>query len=144
VQGCRAIPLGSLRYAACASADFVARFFPQGLTAAELTKAPCLRFDRRDGLQARWARETFGIELDAPTYTVASTHGFVDLALNGLAWGMQPIQLAEPHIAAGRLVELYPKTRIDVKLTWIVAGLPVRSVDLLTKAVRSSAQRALY
>ncbi|MCF6371365.1 LysR family transcriptional regulator ArgP [Rhizobium halophilum] len=144
VQGCRLVPLGSLRYAACASPDFLARFFPHGISAAQLAEAPCLRFDRRDGLQARWARETYGIELDAPTYTVASTHAFIDLAVNGLAWGMQPVQLAEPHIADGRLVELDPKVRIDVKLNWIVAGLPIASIDHLTKAVRSSAQNALF
>ncbi|WMT91874.1 LysR family transcriptional regulator ArgP [Pelagibacterium sp. H642] len=144
VQGCRTIPLGSLRYAACASPGFVARFFPNNMTAAELAEAPCLRFDPRDGLQARWAREVLDIELDAPSYSVASTHAFIDLAIAGLAWGMQPVQLAEPHIAAGRLVELAPQTRIDVELNWIVAGLPVASLDLLTKAVRSSAQNALF
>jgi LysR family transcriptional regulator (chromosome initiation inhibitor) len=32
-----------------------------------------LRFDRRDGLQARWAREALGIEaLDAPVHWVAA------------------------------------------------------------------------
>ncbi|WP_417584153.1 LysR family transcriptional regulator ArgP [Pelagibacterium sp.] len=144
VQGCRTFPLGSLRYAACASPDFVARFFPSSMTAAELAKAPCLRFDRRDGLQARWARQTFSVELDAPTYAVASTHAFIDLAIAGLAWGMQPVQLAEPHIAAGRLVELDPQTRIDVELNWIVAGLPAASLDLMTKAVRSAALGALF
>lgn len=144
VQGCRTIPLGSLRYAACASPDFVARYFPNSITAAELAEAPCLRFDRRDGLQERWAREAFGIELDAPTYSVASTHAFIDLAIAGLAWGMQPVKLAEPHITAGRLVELHPVLRIDVGLNWIVAGLPVKSLNLLTKAVRSSAQNALF
>ncbi|WAP71116.1 hypothetical protein [Jiella pelagia] len=53
VQGCRKIPLGPLRYAACASPDFVERFFKDGLTPEALATAPCLRFDRRDGLQAR-------------------------------------------------------------------------------------------
>jgi LysR family transcriptional regulator, chromosome initiation inhibitor len=144
VQGCRTIPLGSLRYAACASPEFVARYFPNRITAPELAEAPSLRFDRRDGLQERWAQEALGIKLDAPTYSVASTHAFIDLAIAGLAWGMQPVKLAEPHIDAGRLVELDPQTRIDVDLNWIVSGLPVASLDLLTKAVRSSAQNTLF
>lgn len=143
VQGCRSVPLGSLQYAACASPEFVSRFFPNGTTAALLSKAPCLRFDRKDGLQARWVRKKFNVELDAPIYSVASTHAFIDLAIAGLAWGMQPVQLAEPHLAAGRLVELDPQIRIDVALNWIVAGLPIASLDLLTKAVRSAAQNAL-
>ncbi|WP_099867297.1 LysR family transcriptional regulator ArgP [Pararhizobium haloflavum] len=144
VQGCRTVPLGSLQYAACASPEFVSRFFPNGTTATQLTKAPCLRFDRKDGLQARWVRRKFDIELDAPTYSVASTHAFIDLTIAGLAWGMQPLQLAESHLAAGRLVELDPQIRIDVELSWIVAGLPIASLDLLTKAVCASARSRLY
>ncbi|MFK4808766.1 LysR family transcriptional regulator ArgP [Devosia sp. ZW T5_3] len=143
VQGCRKIPLGSLPYAACASPDFVARFFPHGIDAHGLAKAPCLRFDRRDSLQVRWAKQMLGFELDAPIYSVASTHAFIDLAVAGLAWGMQPLKLAEPCLAAGTLVELVPDTRIAVSLSWIVARLPVASLDRLTKAVRSTANIAL-
>ncbi len=139
VPGCRTYSLGALRYAACASPAFVDRFFPDGVTAVALARAPCLRFDRRDALQARWVRETLGIELNAPTYTVASTHAFLDLAAAGLAWGMQPVALAHPLLANGRLIELKLGTRIDVSLYWIVARLPVASLDRLTNAVRQTA-----
>jgi LysR family transcriptional regulator (chromosome initiation inhibitor) len=45
-----------------------------------------LRFDRRDALQARWAREALGVAaLDAPAHWVPSTQGFVDGALAGWA-----------------------------------------------------------
>lgn len=80
VPRCRKISLGSLTYAACASPDFVGRFFPSGVDASGIVEAPCLRFDRRDGLQARWVKQTLGVGLDAPSYSVASTHAFVDLA----------------------------------------------------------------
>lgn len=143
VPGCRTTPLGALRYAACASPDFVMRFFAGGVTGEALSNAPCLRFDRRDRLQMRWAKETLGVEFDAPTYTAASTHAFLDLAVAGLAWGMQPIMLAEKQIAAGRLVELRANSRIDVALHWTVARLPVASLRQLTAAVRSAASTAL-
>ncbi|HEY8576211.1 MAG TPA: LysR family transcriptional regulator ArgP [Devosia sp.] len=143
VQGCRKIPLGALPYAACASPDFVARFFPAGVSAQALANAPCLRFDRRDGLQARWARETMDVEIDPPIYSVASTHAFIDLAVAGLAWGMQPVMLARPHLNAGTLVELVPGTEIAVALNWIVARLPVAALDRLTDAVRAAANQAL-
>lgn len=143
LQGCRTVPLGALRYAACASPDFVARFFGGGVTADALARAPCLRFDRRDGLQARWAEKALGLRLDAPTTSVASTQAFLDLAVAGLAWGMQPIILAEPHIAAGRLVELVPASRVDVALSWTVARLPVASLHRLTEAVRAAARETL-
>ncbi|MEO9786894.1 MAG: LysR family transcriptional regulator ArgP [Aurantimonas coralicida] len=143
VQGCRTVPLGALRYAACASPDFVERFFAKGMTGETLSQAPCLRFDRRDGLQARWAKEMLDIEFTAPAYTAPSTHAFIDLALAGLAWGMQPIILAEAHLAIGRLVELKPGSRIDVALHWTVARLPVASLRHLTEAVRSAASKSL-
>ncbi|KQT47444.1 LysR family transcriptional regulator [Aureimonas sp. Leaf454] len=143
VPGCRTIPLGAQLYAACASPAFAATFFPDGVDEGGLATAPCLRFDRRDGLQARWALDTFGIAFDAPRYTAASTHAFLDLALAGLAWGMQPVMLAEPHLAAGRLVELAPGTRLGVELHWVVARLPVASLRHLTDAVRAAASAAL-
>ena len=116
VQGCQTFRLGALRYTACASPDFIARFFAGGVTGDALAKAPYLRFDWRDGLQAQWARQSFGVDFEAPHYTVASAHAFVDFALAGLVWGMQPIMLAEPHIAAGRLVGLAPVLQMDVTL----------------------------
>ena len=143
VQGCKTITLGALRYAACASPDFVARHFGEGVNADSLAKAPHLRFDRRDMLQAGWASEAHDIDLVAPTHWVPSTHGFLDLALAGLAWGMQPLALAQAHIAAGRLIELPPALRIDVKLYWTVSRLPVASLRHVTDAVRAVATRSL-
>ena len=143
VQGCKTIMLGALRYAACASPDFVARHFGKGVNAATLAKAPCMRFDRRDMLQARWAAAAHGVELAAPTHWIPSTQGFVDLALAGLAWGLQPLALAEEHLATGGLVELPPGLRTDVKLYWTVARLHATSLRHLTKAVWAAANRAL-
>ncbi|RIY02583.1 LysR family transcriptional regulator ArgP [Aureimonas flava] len=143
VTGCRTVPLGSLRYAACASPAFAARFFGAGVDPRSLADAPQLRFDRRDGLQARWMAEAYGHVPDAPTHWVPSTHGFLDLALAGFAWGLQPVALAEAHLRAGRLVELPPGLRIAVPLFWTVARLPALSLRRLTQAVRRGAGLAL-
>nr|WP_152046316.1 LysR family transcriptional regulator ArgP [Aureimonas psammosilenae] len=143
VQGCRTIPLGTMRYAACASPDFVERFFGSGMDAEALSQAPCLRFDTRDMLQARWAAAAYGVNLAAPTHRVPSTHGFLDLALAGLAWGMQPVSLARSHLAAGRLVELPPAFRVEVTLHWTVARLPVAALGELTQAIRAVASAFL-
>jgi LysR family transcriptional regulator, chromosome initiation inhibitor len=143
VQGCRTIPLGALRYAACASPDFIARHFVGGVNAAALAMAPHLRFDRRDMLQTRWALAAYGVDLTAPAHWIPSTQGFVDLALAGLAWGLQPLALAGAHIAANRLVELPPSLRVEVKLYWTVARLHAASLGRLTKAVCAAAERSL-
>ncbi|WP_061933425.1 LysR family transcriptional regulator ArgP [Aureimonas sp. AU22] len=143
VPGCRTLPLGALHYAACASPDFAARFFGGGIDASALARAPQLRFDRRDGLQRRWLHDAHACAPDAPTHWVPSTHGFLDFALAGLAWGLQPVSLADVHLAAGRLVELPPALRISVPLFWTVARLPSASLLRLTESVRGGARAAL-
>ncbi|MBB4861146.1 LysR family transcriptional regulator (chromosome initiation inhibitor) [Novosphingobium chloroacetimidivorans] len=135
VQGCKTIELGSLEYRACCSPDFATRYFSNGVTEEALRCAPCLRFERRDGLQARWARETHGIELDAPMHWVPSTSGFLNFALQGMAWGMHPTMLARPWIANGELVEMNSGAPINVKLFWTVTRLHALALKTLTDAV---------
>lgn len=143
VQGCRTIKLGEIDYLACSSPAFIARHFPDGVTAQALNQAPCLRFDRRDGLQARWARERHGIDLDPPTHWVPSTLGFLHFALEGMAWGMQPVVLARGPIERGQLAELSPSTSIRVTLYWTVARLQASALKTLTDAVRRVARSRL-
>lgn len=142
VQGCRTVPLGNFVYAACASPDFCARFFDAGVDAQALARAPQLRFDRRDRLQTRWMEEAHGCAPDAPTHWVPSTHGFLDLTLAGLVWGLHPSSLAEPHLISGRLVELPPALRVAVPLFWTVSRLPSAALRQLTAAARAAASEA--
>ena len=143
VSGCRTRPLGALRYAATASPGFLRRHFADGVEAAALARAPILRFDRRDGLQARWVREAFGVGLEAPTHWVPSTQGFLDASLAGLGWAMNPLPLIGAHLAAGRLIELVPNRPFDVPLHWQHARLGARLLDTLTREVAAEAQRSL-
>lgn len=143
VQGCRTIALGALRYVACASPAFLRRYAPEGFRGASLASAPYMRFDRRDLLQERWARATFGEVPKGPIHWVPSTHGFLDLALEGLGWGLHPVSLVAPCLADGRLVELIPGKPIDVPLYWTVARLHAAPLRDLTDAVRSAARSRL-
>ena len=143
VPGCRTRPLGTLRYVATVSPDFLRRHFAEGVDGAALARAPVLRFDRKDQLQLRWVRETFGLALEAPTHWVPSTHGFLDASLAGLGWALNPLPLAGPHIAAGRLVELMPGRPLDVPLHWQHARLGARLLDDLTREVVAEARRSL-
>jgi LysR family transcriptional regulator (chromosome initiation inhibitor) len=144
VPGCRTNVLGTLRYVACASPDFVKRHFSEGVNADTLATAPWMRFDRRDALQARWAEEAHGVELSGATHWVPSTLGFLDLAIAGVAWGLQPFPLARPHLAAGLLVELPPALSVEVKLYWTVVRLHATSLRALTDAVREAASESLH
>lgn len=143
VQGCKTSPLGALRYAACASPDYIARHFPEGVSGETLATAPHLRFNRQDALQHRWALDAYGVELVGPAHWIPSAQGFVDFALRGVGWGLQPLSLVETLVAEGRLVELPPARKVDVQLYWTVARLHAAPLQRLSDEVRSAGQRLL-
>ena len=143
VTGCRIAPLGTMTYCAVATPAFIAAHFGQGDPAAALKTAPMLRFDRRDQMQARWAREVHGVEIAPPVHWAPSTHGLLDLTLNGLGWSMAPLVLVAPHLHAKRLGELPPGRRAAVALHWQAARLHAASLDRLTRAVTAAARGAL-
>lgn len=143
VAGCRIHPLGIVEYLAVASPAFASRYFPAGADASSLQRAPMMRFDRRDELQSRWAREAWGATISPPIHWTPSTQGMLDMTLAGLGWSMAPVPLASPLVAAGRLIELPPQKRIGVALYWQRTRLAVRLLDKLTLAVRTVAAQEL-
>lgn len=60
-----------------------------------------------------------------------------------MAWGMNPEQLARPHLAARRLVELVPGTALKVPLHWQHARLTPPALERLTPAVIAEARETL-
>ena len=143
VAGCKVSPLGRLRYHATASPEFMARHFPDGVTAEALAAAPALTFNQKDGLQRDWARRTLGALDTGPTHWLPSSHGFVDAALLGMGWGLNPTKLVAEHLAAGRLVELVPGATLDVTLYWQVGRLVSGQFPELTREVLQAAKEAL-
>ena len=148
VPGCDSHPLGALRYRATASPDYVRRHFPEGVTADALSRAPCLTFNRKDSLQAQWLRTVLdGHESrlpTPPTHWLPSTHAFVDGALAGLGWGMNPDPLVADHLAAGRLVELAPGRPLDVPLHWQQSRIAGAALAELSRADLRAGRRTLH
>ncbi len=144
VQGCRTLPLGSLTYIATASPAFARRWFPEGVGTASLAVAPLLRFDRRDDLQARWARKFTEASLaSAPTHWIPATQGCIDAARAGLGWGMAPAQLVGVALDEGQLVDLAPGSTLEVPLYWQHARLGARLLMGLTRDIEAAAQANL-
>ena len=143
LQGCDTVPLGCLRYHATASPDFVARWLADGVTPAALTRAPALTFSDKDRLQSDWLATHLGQGIAYPTHRLASSQGFVDAALAGLGWGMNPAPLVAGYLAAGRLVELIPGTPLDIALHWQFARRTAPALEPLTRALRTAAKRVL-
>jgi LysR family transcriptional regulator (chromosome initiation inhibitor) len=143
VQGCNSLSLGRLNYHAVASPQFVRRYFAGGVTAATLARAPSLRFNRKDRLQAQWARRICRREVDTPTHWLPATHAFTDASVAGIGWGMNPIQLGREHLKSGALVELVPGRPLAVPLYWQHTRLQVAQLSRLTDAVVQAARIAL-
>ncbi len=150
LQGCDTIALGALRYRATASPAYIARWMPDGATRAALARAPALTFSDKDRLQRDWiaahlagdpgaasARFTF------PTHRIASSQGFVEAALLGLGWGMNPEPLIATHLAQGRLAELAPDTPLDVPLYWQFTRLTATALAPLTRAIITASAKHL-
>ncbi|MDF0697284.1 LysR family transcriptional regulator ArgP [Rhizobium sp. MC63] len=143
IRGCRRFALGVLRYHATATPDFVARNFPNGVTAEAIRNAPALTFSQKDRLQSTWVRQTFGRDLDYPTHWLPSPQSFVEATLSGMGWGMNPTQLTREHLASGRLVELIADTPLDVPLFWQINRFAADRLAELTREVITVAGRNL-
>jgi len=143
VQGCKCLSLGSLRYHATASPEFMERHFAQGVTLDSLARVPALTFNHKDQLQQEWVQAVFGQRLAPPTHWLPSTQGFVTAALQGLGWGMNPAPLVQEHLHAGQLVELIAGQPFDRPLFWQInrrAAAPLRG---LSATLRRHARDAL-
>ncbi|PWC81788.1 LysR family transcriptional regulator [Azospirillum sp. TSH100] len=149
VPGCNSHPLGALRYRATASPAYLRRHFADGVTAENLAAAPCLTFNRKDQLQVQWLRLALSDHESAPvpsppTHWLPSTHAFVDGALAGMGWGMNPEPLVADHLAAGRLVELVPDLPLDVPLHWQQSRIAGTALAELSRAVLRAGRQALH
>ena len=144
VQGCSSVPLGRLRYRACASPAFVARYLAGGLTAGALSRAPCLTFNTKDRLQDQWIEQLqLGAPVAPPRHWLPSTQAFIDASRAGLGWGLNPAVLVQPLLDSGELVELRPGHGLSVPLHWQHPRLASASLARLTRAVVSAAQGVL-
>ena len=143
VQGCGSRALGVQTYVATASRGFMQRWFADGVNDDNLRLAPCLTFNVRDELQDRWILEAFGRRIARPSHWIPSSNGFVDAALTGLGWGMNPVSLVQGHLAAGRLVELLPGHPLTVPLFWHWSRIVEAPLKDVTASIVTEARKRL-
>ncbi|WP_170478724.1 LysR family transcriptional regulator ArgP [Ruegeria arenilitoris] len=143
VSGCDTFSLGSLRYLPTASPDFIRKWFAVGVTPVTLAKAPCLIFNPKDKLQSTWIEAQTGTRISPPSHFLPSSQGFVDAAIAGVGWGMNPEVLVRPMLKDGRLCELVPGKPLDIPLTWQVGRILAPALTSLTRAVRQAAAQIM-
>ncbi|MGH1415929.1 MAG: LysR family transcriptional regulator ArgP [Pelagimonas sp.] len=143
IPGCDAYALGALRYVATASPDFHQRWFSSGVTPATLAKAPNLVFDAKDGLQRDWITAQGAPRAAPPCHYLPSTQAFVDAAIAGIGWGMNPELLVKTALQTGTLVPINGDATWDVPLVWQVSRVLAPALTPVTQAVLQTAQTVL-
>nr|WP_308494396.1 LysR family transcriptional regulator ArgP [Duganella lactea] len=118
VPGTTVTPLGAMRYVCVASPEFAARWFPDGMTAQAVQRAPALNFDRKDMLQTRFITQRTGYTDRYPYHALSSSEGFVRFIEAGFGYGMLPILQCAAALQDGRMVDVAPGAWLDVPLTW--------------------------
>jgi LysR family transcriptional regulator, chromosome initiation inhibitor len=143
VAGCDVTALGKLRYVATASPKFFSRYFSDGVTAATVGNAPALTFNQKDTMQQDWIATHLSSACAPPTHWLPSTQGFIEACMLGMGWCLNPISLVQPHIQAGRLVELIPGTVADIPLYWQISRWAERQFPDLKHHVLDIARASL-
>ena len=118
LQGCRCVYLGTMVYRLLARPDFIARWFPQGLTPPAARQAPAAIFGPHDALHFRLLRQALGPQLPlVPAHYVPSPEVFAEAVCRGQAYGALPDQQSAPWLRSGKLVAVIPQVEA-VRLYW--------------------------
>lgn len=140
VQGCHIHALGSMRYVATCTPAFHAQYFASGVNARSLATAPVLVFNRKDALQARFARKVMGDDpWQPPVWWLPSSRAFVQATRDGLGWTMNPLPLVQQELDRGDLVPLRARATEDVPLYWQHWRVNSQAMDALTQSVLAAA-----
>ncbi len=143
VPGCRAVPLGAMRYRAMATPGFVARWLPDGPTSTALTAAPVVYFDRRDELQSNWLNDQDVDPTQPPRHFVPASADYAHAVRLGLGWGLLDRFHAADALAAGDLVDLGGPT-VQVELHWQQWNLRSPLLDAIAAGIVEHARRDLW
>ncbi len=144
VQGCNVLSLGAMRYHAIASPDFVVRHFPEGLNAAGLARASMIVFNRKDGLQWRFARRITRAALQPPIHYLPTSTGFIEAAERGLGWCLAPEVLVTPSLKSGSIVMLDETRPINLPLYWQYAAVRSMTLQNISRVMRQVAGEILH
>ena len=142
VPGCSVTSLGAMEYEPMATPAFMARWFADGVTAAELERAPFVDFDRRDDLQHEWLQGWGVVDRTVPRHYVPASHDFAVAVQLGLGWGLLPRMQSAAGVASGELVRM-PGEAVRVSHYWQQWNLRSSVLDAIAAAVIAEARRVL-
>ncbi len=143
IQGCDIHLLGTMRYQAIGSPEFIQRYFPTGVSREALAKAPMMVFNRKDELQNRFIKSKTHDILSPPTHYLPTSKGFVEAAALGLGWCMVPECMIEADLGSNRVAMLDESNPVDVPLYWQHGAIRSTTLMNLTRIFRDHGQNVL-
>lgn len=144
IQGCRTVPLGTMRYSLFCTPDFAKVWFPDGLSLRAAATAPILRFNRKDGLNDRMFELIFAsVPQDLPTFFVPSPEMFAEFIRQGCCYGVLPEQQSRPLLAESAIVDLAPAHTVRVDLYWHCWNLRSAVLENFSQRLANEAKRLL-
>ncbi len=134
VRGCTLRRLGATRYLAIANTDFAAYWFPEGLRAPDLARAPMVAFDRKDTIMSALIRRHTRAAIRPPTTYIPSSTEYHRAVELGAGWGTVPEAQIADALAAGTVTQL-SQHHVDVELYWQHWTLTSPLIDELTDLI---------
>lgn len=112
-------PIGNVVYKLCAHPSFKEKYFANGLDTKSLRLAPGINYDHMDNMHYQFIEQHFGLTKgEYPCHRVRSAEGFVNLALNGVAYSLYPEPQIAHYLASGALIDLAPNLQLNQPLYW--------------------------
>ena len=144
LRGCRAEPLGVMRYRLLASHSYRQRYFPNGLQREAARHAPLMVFNRKDALQANFLLDSLGLpSTHIHCHYVPSSEAFLQAIQLGLGYGMVPELQYRELLAKEQLVDLAPERPTDVNLYWHCWRVQSPKLERLSDAAIAAAKKSL-
>ncbi len=136
LPGCRVDDLGQMHYRLLATAEFMDRWFPDGLTIEALERAPAVLFNRSDGLQQKFLHKYITDQpVTFPASYIPAPNQYLQVIAAGCCYGMVPAWQGQELQDKGHLQEFIPGAEVTVKLYWHRWNIATPALDLLSAKI---------
>ncbi|RTQ91508.1 MULTISPECIES: LysR family transcriptional regulator ArgP [Stenotrophomonas] len=142
LKGCNVLSLGTLRYRPIASPTFAQRYFPEGIDARGLARAPMLIFNRRDELPWMFLRQITRARISPPAHHLPACTDILDAVRSGLGWSIAPVAQVDAALADRSLVALDPVRTLAVPLYWQHSAVRSSTLQIISRTFAEAAHRA--
>ena len=140
MKGCEVHYLGQMTYRMVATPFFVEKWFKNGIHRDALRHAPAIIFNSKDLMHHQIILNLFGLNQQSyPHYFIPSSTAFVEAVHLDLGFGLVPEYQMGNDLQTGKLIEVIPEAKTEMKLYWHhwkqqSALLQQLTLDLLEKA----------